>query len=235
MSSGAHGALRPYPAIVPIELALAVAAPVAAVLLVGLYWVPLAIFVMTSIPAGIALYINGFLPVPRLTVLLGVALYVAGGLLSTFATTGATFSEFVIWSRSAPSFCISSSFFLLFRCSKGLTRSLFSSDGAGLWRGNGNSMRWIFFSGDPRAIQPEQAGRFVGVIGAPGSKWPTALSATCAVFFSAAFALVVSSGSSRAVESSRRRRRSRSGCLILTLAAAAILAPLRGCCQWFRS
>src|SRR5262245_18302597 len=95
MSSGGQGVSRQYSAIVPIELLLAMAAPVGAVLLSEVLWVPLAIFVMTSVPAGVALYLHGFLPLPRSFILGGGLLYIAGGLLSTLMATGVSPAGFV--------------------------------------------------------------------------------------------------------------------------------------------
>ncbi len=180
MSSGGQGSPRPYSAIVPVELLLAVAVPVGAVLLSDVYWVPLAIFVMTSVPAGIALYLHGFLPVPRSSILIGGLLYIAGGLLSTLITTGASPAGFVglLW----PSLLVLYFMFLL-----SLVPLLRESDAklvllamvlaCGL---NAGINAALFFIGDQRAVHPFE-GRFIAVIGTPGSKWPTEVSATCAV------------------------------------------------------
>ncbi len=199
MSSGDSDYPRPYPAIIPLELILALALPVAAVLLVDLDWVPLAIFVMTAVPAGIALLVNGFLPVPRSTVLLGAVLYAAGGLLSTFVTTGASFSQlagllslvvlilyFLFLLSLVPLLKESDANLLL------LAMVLACGVAAAI-----NAL--LYFSGDPRSTYPDAHGRFIGVIGTRGTQWPTAVSATCAVWLAAAFALVVSTGSSRPV------------------------------------
>lgn len=198
MSSGGHGTLRPYPAIVPIELTLALAVPVTAVLLVDLYWVPMAIFVITAVPAGIALYVNGFLPVPRSAVLIGAGLYAAGGLLSTLVTTGASFSEFIslLWPIV---------FILYFLFLLSLVPLLRESDAKLVLLvmvlacgANAGINVLLFLGGDPRAAVFDGS-RLFAAIGTPGGKLPTVVSVRCAVFFAAAFALAASSGSSRAV------------------------------------
>lgn len=198
MSSGGQDVLRPYPVVVPIELILALAVPVAAVLLVDLYWVPQAIFVVTSIPAGIALYLNGRLPVPRSIVLAGATLYAAGGVLSTLIAADASFPEVVglLWRIVLILyfiFLLSLVPLLSARDAKLvlLVMVLACAVNAGI-----NVL--LFLGGDPRTVVYDGS-RLFAAFGTPGGRSPTMVAVRCAVFFAAAFALAASTGSSRPV------------------------------------
>jgi len=198
MSSGGHESLRPYPAIVPLELVLAVAVPVAAVLLVDLYWVPQAIFLVTSIPAGIALYLHGRWPVPRSLVLVGASLYAAGGLLSTLVTTGASFSEFValLWQIVLVLyFILLLSLVPLLKARDAklvlLVMVLACAVNAGI-------NVFLFLGSGPQS-EFYEGGRLFAAFGTPRGASPTMVAVRCAVFFAAAFALAAASGSSRPV------------------------------------
>ena len=126
MSSGGQGIPRPYSAIIPVELLLAVAVPVGAVLLSDVYWVPLAIFVMTSVPAGVALYLHGFLPVPRSSILIGgLRLHRRRTVIDAHGDRRIALPGSPACSGRHCLFCISCSFFRLFRFFKRMTRSLF--------------------------------------------------------------------------------------------------------------
>ena len=74
---------RPYSVSVTLELFLAVALPLGAVLLSNARWVPTAIFLLATVPALMALALHRFLPRPRSIVLVGAFVFLAGTVLST--------------------------------------------------------------------------------------------------------------------------------------------------------
>lgn len=193
MSSGDQAPFRPNSPIVPVQLLLAVALPLGAVLLSSLSWVPPATFLIASIPAGIALYLHRFFPIPNSIVLIGSICYILGTILSTVLVSSPTFDSLIwlVWqSLLIFYFILLLSLVPLLRVNETNVVILAIALACAV---NAVINVALFFIGDPQAALPP-TGRFIAVIGTPGSKWPTAVSVTCAVLFSAAFALATSSG-----------------------------------------
>ena len=196
MSVGGQIDPRPYPAIVPVELVLAVVVPVAAILSLNVYARQLPVFLITAIPAGIALYAHGLLPRPRSVVLLGAVLYCAGILLATVLTSDVALLQFAYMVLP----CVYLLYFVyivsviptLDRTHVDMILLLIVVVGAIVAFAN----VILFVAGHPAATA-NGGSRLYAAFGVVSGRLPTMISMIYAVFAAAAFGLLVSVGQKR--------------------------------------
>lgn len=229
MAPGRSARFSSYTEVVPLELLLAVALPMAAAFLFDLAWVPVAVFAIAALPAAIALHAHRFLPVPRSVVLAGAAVCLAGMLLSTMITTGVAplpLLEIAVRSLLVLCFLFMASLIpLLDERHAGLlllTIVLAASVNAGINAG-------LFLAGDPRSMN-EYADRLIAVFGLPGGRWTTAVSAPYAVTVAVGFALAISASHGRWFRVLAALSVLPIGlALLLTAARSGILGAAAGC------
>ena len=183
---------RPYSVSVSLELFLAVALPLGAVLVSNVRWVPTAIFLLAAIPALIALALHRFLPAPRSIVLGGAFVFLAGTVLSTAVNTPmdvATLADMVLRALLILCFIYVAALVPLLEPRDGslIVLAVILACAASVAV---NAAYYI--AGDPALVVPGEA-RFKPIFGTPGRQWPTEVSATYAVLFAGAVAMLVSS------------------------------------------
>jgi hypothetical protein len=174
-------------------LLVVIAVPLCLVLVSERYFLPMTIFVVGSVPLGIALLLTRGLAMPRSLVLAGMALFVTGLLLSTAVNDIVKPSNFgvqvlrglgMVWFAyllaQVPSFDRNwlAPVLLAVVVACGVNAAVNVG---------------YYLAGDPRSLSGTDF-RFIPVIGTPRHRWPTTISGTYAIMIVAALAILVEPG-----------------------------------------
>lgn len=179
-------------------LLLVTLTPLVAILFVEPYRLPMGLLVGGSVLAALVLAVRRAFAVPRSLVLLGMALFLVGTLMSTVVSeplkpgqlaTLAGRGALALWFMYLVALVArrGGAALMPFLLALVLACGISAAINAGL-----------FLAGDPRAVGVEDP-RLIPVVGVVRHQWPTTISATYALMLVAAFALAAAPGARRSV------------------------------------
>jgi len=180
----------------PVTLAVAAGLPLVAVFFVDAYRLPMMLLAVLSLPAAAMLALRRGFEAPRSLVLLGMALFVVGTLMSTVVSQPMKPGQFAtLLGRGALAIWFMYLLALIARRERAVLMpfllALVVACGVSAAINAG-----LFLAGDPRALGDQEM-RLVPVVGVARHQWPTTISATYAIMLAAAFALAAAPDAKR--------------------------------------